>query len=158
MLAIKDIEIEIFFSYEQNAVRTCFARRRPSHRERSGNVCGTDRNEEYVQFGTDRHRSERLIRNAFAQHSTFRTHFSTVRLDLGYLAYAWGDSEDKKVKAKGDNETIPGEYIPDPPPRRYAKPKSLRQRELASRVNQYPGGKIRAVYDRLRYRCLSNAD
>ena len=53
-----------------------------------------------------------------------------------YLAYAWGDSEDKKAKAQGDNETIPGEYISGPPPRGYAKPKSLRQRELASRVNQ----------------------
>ena len=53
-----------------------------------------------------------------------------------YLAWAWGDREDAKNKAQGDIETIPGAFLPGPPPRRYAKPKSLRQRELASRVNQ----------------------
>lgn len=52
------------------------------------------------------------------------------------MAYAWGDAEDTETEAQGDKETIPGEHIPGPRTRRYAKPKSLRQRELASRVNQ----------------------
>ena len=41
MLAIKEIKIGIF-PYEQNTVRTCFARRRPSHK-RSGSECETDK-------------------------------------------------------------------------------------------------------------------
>ena len=53
-----------------------------------------------------------------------------------YLVWAWGDREDEKTKAQRDTENIPGAYVPGPLPRRYAKPKSLRQREVASHANQ----------------------
>ena len=55
-----------------------------------------------------------------------------------YLLLTWGGREDKKSKAQGGIEIVPGatSFSPSPPRKRYTKPKSLRQIELAHRASQ----------------------
>ena len=53
-----------------------------------------------------------------------------------YFMWAWGDNTDKKTIADGNIEVTPGAHMVGPTRRRYAKPKSLRQREVASRVER----------------------
>lgn len=55
-----------------------------------------------------------------------------------YLLFTWGGKKDTKTKAQGGIEIVPGATIfsPSPPRRRYAKPKSLRQMNVAHRASQ----------------------
>jgi hypothetical protein len=55
-----------------------------------------------------------------------------------YLLLTWDGKEDEKTKAQGDIEIVPGATIfsPSPPRRRFAKPKSLRQKQLTHRASR----------------------
>ena len=57
-----------------------------------------------------------------------------------YLLLTWGGEKDKKTKAQGGIEIVPGATVfsPSSPRRRYAKPKSLRQMNLAHRAKPPP--------------------